>query len=50
MPAGVAPRLPRRELRRHPGTGKPMLCVNPNRDAKTPYSNAIARNCPKAYS
>ncbi|ONI75262.1 Thaumatin pathogenesis-like protein [Actinosynnema sp. ALI-1.44] len=30
--------------------GTPMLCTNPNRDAKTPYSNAIQSRCPKAYA
>ncbi|MFI0819630.1 thaumatin family protein [Streptomyces sp. NPDC021098] len=30
--------------------GKPMLCTNPNRDAKTPYSNAISSRCPRAYA
>ncbi|WAP59758.1 thaumatin family protein [Streptomyces sp. S465] len=29
--------------------GSPMLCTNPNRDAKTPYSDMIAAHCPKAY-
>ncbi|MEV6236479.1 thaumatin family protein [Lentzea sp. NPDC051838] len=49
-PQALLPDCPAANLRRHPATGKPMLCVNPNRDAKTAYSNAIARNCPKAYS
>ncbi|TMU99400.1 thaumatin family protein [Streptomyces sp. DASNCL29] len=30
--------------------GTPMLCTNPNRDVRTPYSNAIASRCPKAYA
>nr|CEL12765.1 Conserved domain protein precursor [Kibdelosporangium sp. MJ126-NF4]CTQ98451.1 Conserved domain protein precursor [Kibdelosporangium sp. MJ126-NF4] len=30
--------------------GSPMLCTNPNRDAKTPYSNAIQSACPQAYA
>ncbi|GAA3167489.1 thaumatin family protein [Streptomyces ramulosus] len=29
--------------------GTPKLCTSPNRDAKTPYSDMIATNCPKAY-
>ncbi|MER6031388.1 thaumatin family protein [Streptomyces sp. NPDC001851] len=29
--------------------GKPMLCTNPDRDAKTAYSDMIASHCPKAY-
>ncbi|MGC7096344.1 thaumatin family protein [Amycolatopsis lurida] len=32
------------------GSGKPILCTNPNRDAKTPYSNAVSNRCPKAYA
>ncbi|MEU7400205.1 glycosyl hydrolase [Streptomyces sp. NPDC044948] len=31
------------------GTGKPLVCVSPNRDAKTPYSDALKRACPTAY-
>jgi hypothetical protein len=31
-------------------TGKPLNCVNPNRDAETDYSRAITGLCPKAYS
>ncbi|MFF0728752.1 glycosyl hydrolase [Streptomyces sp. NPDC004134] len=31
-------------------SGKPLVCVNPNRDAKTPYSDALAAKCPTAYS
>ncbi|GAA2617370.1 glycosyl hydrolase [Streptomyces axinellae] len=30
--------------------GKPLVCVNPNRDAKTAYSEALAKQCPSAYS
>lgn len=30
--------------------GKPIVCVNPNRDAKTAYSNALTEKCPSAYS
>jgi hypothetical protein len=32
------------------GRGKPLVCVNPNRDAKTPYSDAINAACPTAYA
>lgn len=32
------------------GTGKPLVCVNPNRDAKTPYSDALNQECPSAYA
>ncbi|MBB4684496.1 thaumatin family protein [Amycolatopsis jiangsuensis] len=31
-------------------SGKPVLCTNPNRDAQTPYSDAISSHCPKAYA
>ncbi|MBU6530926.1 glycosyl hydrolase [Streptomyces mayonensis] len=31
-------------------TGRPLVCVNPNRDAKTPYSDAINQTCPTAYA
>ena len=30
--------------------GSAMNCVSPNRDAKTPYSDAIESHCPKAYA
>ncbi|WP_033288853.1 thaumatin family protein [Amycolatopsis jejuensis] len=30
--------------------GKAILCTNPNRDAKTSYSNAISSHCPRAYA
>lgn len=31
-------------------SGRRILCTNPNRDAQTPYSDAITSHCPKAYS
>ncbi|MGA6164604.1 thaumatin family protein [Amycolatopsis magusensis] len=31
-------------------SGKPILCTNPNRDAKTPYSDTMSSRCPKAYA
>ncbi|MFJ4685200.1 glycosyl hydrolase [Streptomyces sp. NPDC091377] len=31
-------------------SGKGLVCVNPNRDAKTPYSDAMTKMCPKAYA
>ncbi|RZQ63922.1 thaumatin family protein [Amycolatopsis suaedae] len=40
---------PPENLTRDPA-GRPVLCVNPNRDARTPYSNAISSRCPKAYA
>jgi putative glycosyl hydrolase/thaumatin family protein len=30
--------------------GKSLVCVNPNRDAKTPYSDNINQKCPTAYA
>jgi hypothetical protein len=27
-----------------------VLCVNPNRDATSAYSDAIKKHCPKAYA
>ncbi|MFJ6570685.1 glycosyl hydrolase [Streptomyces sp. NPDC091292] len=30
--------------------GRPLVCVNPNRDAKTPYSDAINKKCQTAYA
>ncbi|WP_181772118.1 thaumatin family protein [Amycolatopsis pittospori] len=30
--------------------GTPLLCTNPNRDARTAYSDAISSRCPKAYA
>ncbi|GAB7045909.1 thaumatin family protein [Catenuloplanes indicus] len=32
------------------GGGRAINCVNPNRDAETDYSRAVAGVCPKAYS
>ena len=32
------------------GDGEPLLCTNPNRDEKTPYSDAMSTHCPKAYA
>ncbi|MDX3322940.1 glycosyl hydrolase [Streptomyces sp. ME03-5684b] len=32
------------------GSGRPLVCVNPNRDTKTPYSDALNRECPTAYA
>jgi hypothetical protein len=30
--------------------GTPMLCTNPNRDARTAYSDALSSRCPRAYA
>lgn len=51
--AGCAEELlsacPADDLVGDPATGEPLVCVNPNRDAKTPYSDMIAQKCPTAY-
>ncbi|MEU7058608.1 thaumatin family protein [Streptomyces sp. NPDC046197] len=44
----LLPKCPAANLTRWPD-GTPMLCANPNRDARTAYSDMIAANCPKAY-
>jgi hypothetical protein len=41
---------PPENLTKEQGTNKPLVCVNPNRDAKTAYSDAINKQCPKAYA
>ncbi|CCK25630.1 lipoprotein [Streptomyces davaonensis JCM 4913] len=51
--AGCAEELlsacPADDLVKDPATGEPLVCVNPNRDAKTAYSDMIAQKCPTAY-
>ncbi|MFF8691281.1 thaumatin family protein [Streptomyces sp. NPDC015144] len=44
----LLPKCPADDLTRW-SDGTPKLCTSPNRDAKTPYSDMIATNCPKAY-
>jgi hypothetical protein len=34
----------------HGTDGRPTVCLNPNRDAQTAYSDAIKARCPKAYA
>ncbi|MEU2422701.1 glycosyl hydrolase [Streptomyces sp. NPDC007851] len=41
---------PAEDLTKDGATGEPLVCVNPNRDAKTPYSDAINQKCPTAYA
>jgi hypothetical protein len=48
-PENLLPFCPAENLQRWPD-GSAMNCVNPNRDAKTNYSNAIQSRCPKAYA
>ncbi|MCL6669602.1 glycosyl hydrolase [Streptomyces panaciradicis] len=41
---------PAEDLVKDQGTGKALVCVNPNRDAKTSYSDVINQKCPTAYA
>jgi hypothetical protein len=41
---------PADNLTKDPGTGQPLVCVNPNRDAKTGYSDMVNQKCPTAYA
>ncbi|MFJ9628139.1 glycosyl hydrolase [Streptomyces sp. NPDC101175] len=41
---------PAEDLTKDPATGQSLVCVNPNRDAKTPYSDMINQKCPTAYA
>ncbi|MEW1762499.1 glycosyl hydrolase [Streptomyces cyaneofuscatus] len=49
-PGALLSACPPEDLVRESGSNKPLVCVNPNRDAKTAYSEAITQQCPKAYS
>ncbi len=49
-PGDLLSACPPENLTREQGTGKPLVCVNPNRDAKTAYSEALTRQCPRAYA
>ncbi|MGW5640322.1 thaumatin family protein, partial [Streptomyces sp. NPDC003832] len=40
---------PAENLVKDPATGAALVCVNPNRDARTAYSDMIAEKCPTAY-
>ncbi|GIJ50306.1 hypothetical protein Val02_71920 [Virgisporangium aliadipatigenens] len=46
----LLPYCPAGNVTYHPSTGARMLCTNPNRDAQTPYSEALKAQCPYAYS
>ena len=48
-PGELLSACPPANLRRAPD-GRPMLCVNPSRDTRTPYSAAISARCPRAYA
>lgn len=41
---------PAEDLVKDPASGKSLVCVNPNRDAKTSYSDFINQKCPTAYA
>jgi hypothetical protein len=41
---------PPENLTKDAASGKPLVCVNPDRDAKTAYSDAINHKCPTAYA
>lgn len=49
-PDDLLPYCPPQDLVTDPGSGGPLECVNPNRDAPTPYSDAISAHCPTAYA
>ncbi|MET8454661.1 glycosyl hydrolase [Streptomyces sp. NPDC005209] len=46
----LLPGCPADNLVKDQGTGQSLVCVNPNRDAKTPYSDMINQTCPTAYA
>ncbi len=48
-PENLLPFCPPQDLLTDPGTGGPLECVNPNRDAQTSYSDMIGSHCPTAY-
>lgn len=48
-PDDLLPYCPPDDLTTDAGTGL-ALCVNPDRDAQTPYSDAIGGHCPWAYA
>lgn len=49
-PDDLLPYCPSGDLTTNPDTGAAMLCVNPDRDAQTDYSNDLAAQCPYAYT
>lgn len=48
-PENLLPHCPPANLTKW-ADGRPMLCTNPNRDARTAYSNALSARCTKAYA
>lgn len=49
-PEDLLSACPADNLQKDQATGKSLVCVNPNRDAKTPYSDMINQKCPTAYA
>ncbi|MFG3253210.1 glycosyl hydrolase [Streptomyces sp. NPDC048172] len=49
-PADLLSRCPPENLTKDKKSGRPLVCVNPNRDARTAYSNALSKECPSAYA
>ena len=49
-PTDLLSYCPPENLTKEKGTGKPLVCISPNRDAKTTYSEALTKQCPSAYS
>ncbi|WP_327392839.1 glycosyl hydrolase [Streptomyces sp. NBC_01186] len=49
-PTDLLAHCPSENLTKDKKTGKPQVCVNPNRDARTAYSEALKKQCPTAYS
>jgi hypothetical protein len=49
-PDDLLPYCPQADLVTDPSSGAPLECVNPSRDATSPYSDAITSHCPYAYA
>ncbi|HEX4223076.1 MAG TPA: thaumatin family protein [Pseudonocardiaceae bacterium] len=49
-PNDLLPYCPAGDLTTNPDSGGPMLCVNPDRDDQTDYSDDLAAQCPYAYT
>lgn len=49
-PTDLLSHCPPENLTKDGKSGKPLVCVNPNRDAKTAYSEALTKQCPTAYA
>ncbi|GAA2066312.1 hypothetical protein GCM10009801_12560 [Streptomyces albiaxialis] len=49
-PTDLLAHCPPGNLTKDGKTGKPLVCVNPDRDARTAYSEALSKACPTAYA